>query len=226
MLRNRKPPSAAKAATAMRVAEENGTDAEETQVDQWFLAPRLVSTRSPPAAARDAEGADDQRRAPPPAGTSMMPKVSEEQEHDHQHLPDRSSRRARGARGLGDEAQRQHDGGEPTGMLIQKMERQPTDADQQAADHGAEGHARRRRPRPRRRRPGRARAASVKVLVMIDIATGFSMEPPTAWSIRKTTSQPSPGAMLHSSEPAEKTHQADDEGSLPPEAVGRRARRA
>ena len=36
---------------------------------------------------------------------------------------------------------------------------------------------------------------------MIDMATGFSIEPPMAWSIRNATSQPRPGARLHSSEP-------------------------
>ena len=48
----------------------------------------------------------------------------------------------------------------------------------------------------------RARSArSVNVLVMMDIATGLSMEPPTACTIRNATSQPSPGARLHSPEP-------------------------
>ncbi len=45
---------------------------------------------------------------------------------------------------------------------------------------------------------------SRKVLVMIDMATGFSIEPPTAWAALKTISQPSPGASAHSSEPAVK----------------------
>ena len=42
---------------------------------------------------------------------------------------------------------------------------------------------------------------SRKVLVMIDIATGLSIEPPSAWSIRNATSQPRPGARLHSRDP-------------------------
>ena len=46
---------------------------------------------------------------------------------------------------------------------------------------------------------------SVNVFVMIDIATGLSMDPPTAWTIRKAISQPRPGARLHSSEPAVNT---------------------
>jgi hypothetical protein len=48
----------------------------------------------------------------------------------------------------------------------------------------------------------RARSrGSVNVLVMMDMATGLSMEPPTAWTIRKTISQPRLGATLHSREP-------------------------
>ncbi|GAA3080167.1 hypothetical protein GCM10020000_77510 [Streptomyces olivoverticillatus] len=42
----------------------------------------------------------------------------------------------------------------------------------------------------------------MKVLVMIDMATGLSMEPPTACTMRKAISHPSPGARLHSTEPA------------------------
>ena len=48
-------------------------------------------------------------------------------------------------------------------------------------------------------------AGSVNMLVMIDIATGLSIEPPTACSIRNATSQPRLGARLHSSEPSVKT---------------------
>ena len=41
---------------------------------------------------------------------------------------------------------------------------------------------------------------------MIDMATGLSIEPPTACNIRKTTSSSRLGARLHSNDPAEKTH--------------------
>ena len=51
----------------------------------------------------------------------------------------------------------------------------------------------------------RARSVlSVNVFVMIDIATGLSMDPPMACSMRNATSQPRPGARLHSAEPAVK----------------------
>ena len=48
-------------------------------------------------------------------------------------------------------------------------------------------------------------ARSVKTLVMIDMATGLSIEPPTACSARNAISQPVVGAMLHSSDPAPKS---------------------
>jgi hypothetical protein len=38
---------------------------------------------------------------------------------------------------------------------------------------------------------------------MIDIATGFSIEPPIAWSTRAATSIPALGARAHSSDPSE-----------------------
>ena len=53
-----------------------------------------------------------------------------------------------------------------------------------------------------------ARARStrpVKTCVMIDIATGFSIEPPTACSMRATISISMLGDRLHSSEPSAKT---------------------
>ncbi len=52
----------------------------------------------------------------------------------------------------------------------------------------------------------RARSrGSVKTLAMIDMATGFNIEPPTACMARNATSQPRLGARLHSSEPIENT---------------------
>lgn len=54
-------------------------------------------------------------------------------------------------------------------------------------------------PIARARSPG-----SVKTFVMIDIATGFSIAPPSACTMRAATSQPIDGATLHSSEPSPK----------------------
>ena len=46
----------------------------------------------------------------------------------------------------------------------------------------------------------------VKVFVMIDIATGFSIDPPIAWIMRKTMRVSRLGARLQSSEPAAKVN--------------------
>ena len=48
-------------------------------------------------------------------------------------------------------------------------------------------------------------ARSVNTFVMIDMATGFSIDPPMAWTARKAISQPVLGARLHSSEPRPKS---------------------
>ena len=92
----------------------------------------------------------------------------------------------------------------PTGMLTQKMPRQPTESTSAPPTTGPSAML---RPNTPPQTPiARARSPrSVNVLVMIDIATGLSMDPPTAWIIRKTISQPRPGARLHSSEPAVNT---------------------
>jgi hypothetical protein len=52
----------------------------------------------------------------------------------------------------------------------------------------------------------RARSlGSMKVFVMMDIATGLSIEPPIACTARNASSQPRLGATPHSSEPSVKT---------------------
>ena len=71
---------------------------------------------------------------------------------------------------------------------------------------------------------------SVKVLVMIDIATGFSIEPPTACSTRNATSSSTLGARLHSSEatentvrPATKVRLRPNRSAVEPENISRLA---
>ena len=89
----------------------------------------------------------------------------------------------------------------PTGMFTQKIPRQPTDVTRTPPAIGPSAMA---TPQTAPQIPmARARSAgSVKVFVMIDIATGLSIDPPSACSIRNATSQPRPGARLHSSEPS------------------------
>ena len=65
---------------------------------------------------------------------------------------------------------------------------------------------------------------SVNVLVMIDMATGLSIEPPMAWTMRNTTSVVRLGARLQRRDPPTKVTQADHEGLAPAQAVRRGSR--
>ena len=72
--------------------------------------------------------------------------------------------------------------------------------------------------------------ASVKVLRMIDIATGLSIEPPTACTMRKTINSCTVGARLHSSEPSVnstspslKTRARPKRSAIEPESISRLA---
>ncbi len=122
--------------------------------------------------------------------------------------PTGSGRRAFGARDSGTKRQVRSSAAKPTGRLIQKMERQPTDS---TSTPPTSGPAAIDMPTTAPHRPiARARSrGSVKVLVMIDMATGFSIEPPTACTIRKATSHDRSGAREHSTEPRVKTARPD-----------------
>ena len=89
----------------------------------------------------------------------------------------------------------------PIGTLTQKIERQPMVSTRMPPSTGP---APRLTPTTPANTPiARARSrGSVKTLVTMDMATGLSIEPPTAWTIRKAISQPSPGATLQSREPS------------------------
>ena len=114
--------------------------------------------------------------------------------------PARSTPRARGALDSGTNSALSTSAASPTGTLTQKIPRQPTDA---ISAPPRTGPSARLTPNTLPQIPiARARSAgSVKVLLMIDNATGLSIDPPIACSTRNATSQPSPGARLHSSEP-------------------------
>ena len=65
---------------------------------------------------------------------------------------------------------------------------------------------------------------------MIDIATGFSIEPPIAWSTRAAISIPSDGASAHRSEPSEKrasphwkTRRRPSRSAVEPDSISRLA---
>ena len=111
----------------------------------------------------------------------------------------------------------------PTGMLIQKIDRQPSEETSTPPTTGPEGHG-----HPHHRRPDPDRLGPLAGLDerVGDDGHGHRVEhrPPTPWSIRNATRAPRLGARLHSSEPAANTDQADHEGALAPEPVGHRAR--
>ena len=88
----------------------------------------------------------------------------------------------------------------PTGMLIQKTPRQPTESTSAPPMTGPSATD---RPNVEPQKPiAFARSAgSVNVLVTIAIATGLSMDPPTACSARNAISQPRLGAREQASEP-------------------------
>jgi hypothetical protein len=91
----------------------------------------------------------------------------------------------------------------PIGRLIQKIARQSTNSTRMPPTSGPS-------PMPIPETPpqmpmARARSrGSVKTLVMIDMATGLSIEPPSACTIRKATSHPTDGPRLHSTDPQTK----------------------
>ena len=115
--------------------------------------------------------------------------------------PTGSRRRGRGARDSGTKRIVSASASRPTGMLIQKIDRQPTDC---TSAPPTTGPSARLTPTVAPHMPiacARSRG-SVKTLRMIDIATGLSIDPPTPWSMRKAISQPRLGARLQSSEPS------------------------
>lgn len=118
--------------------------------------------------------------------------------------PTGSGRRAFGARDSGTYRRVSRRAARPTGRLTQKMERQPTDSTSRPPIRGP---AAMEMPTTPPHTPiARARSrGSVKVLVMIDMATGLSIEPPTACTMRATTSHSRSGAREQSREPNENT---------------------
>ena len=117
----------------------------------------------------------------------------------------------------------------PMGTLIQKMDRQPAELTSKPPSTGPSA---RLTPTTDPQMPtARARSPrSVKVLTMIDIATGLSIEPPTACRARKATRAPSPGATPQSSEPSEKiaspiwnTRRRPKRSASDPDSISRQA---
>ena len=114
--------------------------------------------------------------------------------------PTGSARRDRGALESGTNSAVSEMAARPTGMLAQKIPRQPTAPTSTPPRTGPSAMD---RPNTPSQTPiARARSARpVKVLVMMPRAAGLSIEPPTPCRIRKPISQPRLGARLHSHEP-------------------------
>src|SRR5262249_17745149 len=88
--------------------------------------------------------------------------------------------------------------------LIQKIERQPTE-DTRAPPTTGPSAIEIPNTDPHTPTACARSRGSVNVLAMIDIATGLSIEPPTACSTRNATTSSTFGARLHSSEADENT---------------------
>ncbi len=133
----------------------------------------------------------------------MIPAVRQPSSAIITSCPGESSRRGCSARDSGTNRCVSAIAIRPTGTLIQKIERHPIPLTSRPPSTGPLA---RLSPATDPHRPiAFARPArSVNVLAMIDIATGLSIDPPTACSPRKAISHPSDGARLHSNDPSEK----------------------
>ncbi len=131
----------------------------------------------------------------------MMPKTSAARVIMTSSWPAGSNLRARGALDSGTNNAVAAIAVTPTGMLTQKMLRQPTELTSSPPATGPSAMLRPTTP-PQIPIAWARSARSVKVFVMIDIATGLSIDPPIAWIMRNATSAGRLGARLHSSEPS------------------------
>ena len=116
------------------------------------------------------------------------------------NCPAGSARRDRGAFESGTNSAVSEIAARPTGMLAQKIPRQPAAPTSTPPSSGPSAMD---RPNTPSQTPmARARSAGpVKVLVMMPSAAGLSIEPPTPCRTRKAIRAPRPGARLHSHEP-------------------------
>jgi hypothetical protein len=122
----------------------------------------------------------------------MIAYVSEASSTTMSTWPTGSGRRGRSALDSGTNSAVSTMAAIPTGMLTQKMPRQPTES---TSAPPATGPSAMLSPYTAAQTPiARARsAASVKVLVMIDIAPGLSIEPPTAAASGRRPASQAPG---------------------------------
>ncbi len=136
----------------------------------------------------------------PVDGPSMMPYVRPVNSTITSSCPTGSILRGRAARDSGTNRAASTTAATPTGTLIQKIDRQPTAPTSAPPTTGPSAMLSPTTP-PHTPMALARSLGSVKVFVMIDIATGFSIEPPTACTMRNAISEPVFGATLHNSEP-------------------------
>ena len=143
--------------------------------------------------------------------------------------PTGSTRRGRGALDSGTKRHVSAAASSPIGTFTQKTERQLPASTSAPPSTGPIAMLRPITPAHRPIACARSRA-SVNVLRMIDIATGLSIEPPTACTMRKTISSCTLGARLQSSEPSVnstspslKTRARPNRSAIEPDSISRLA---
>ncbi len=200
VLSRRNPPSPANAETAITVAPANGTLRKNRTSSRASWRRISYQAKLVPVTAATTKQAMISGDVQPRPGPSMIPYTSVASVSITSNCPTGSNRRARGAFDSGTKTAVRAIAVMPTGMLTQKMLRQPTALTSRPPTTGPSAMDRPTTP-PQIPIALARSVRSVKVFVMIDIATGLSIEPPTACTIRKATSAPRLGARLHSREP-------------------------
>lgn len=203
--------------------------AEEADIDQRLATVRLVGQQADQRDQGHDENSQDPRRTPPPAW-SFDDAVGQAGEHGNdEYLAHRVGPATVRRLGLGDVPEGKNDG-DDTHWHIDPENGAPTRrTDKGPADHRPERDGDADHRAPHADGLGAPRG-SVKVLVMMDIATGFSMDPPTAWSMRKTTRKARLGAKLQSKDavannvsPIMKVRRRPSRSAVEPESMSRLA---
>ena len=203
MFRKRKPPSERKAQIETIAAPLNGGERKKRRSisgSGWRLSQAIRLTRATAAPAKQPRI----RSEPQPwFGASMIPKTRRPRVAIISSCPSGSTRRGCGAFDSGTNLWVRTIAAIPTGMLIQKTARQSIACTRSPPINGPAAMLMPATP-PHQPIARALSFGSVKTLVTIDIATGFSMLPPIACIARKAISQPRPGAMLQRPEPTVK----------------------
>jgi len=204
VLRKRKPPRHANVHRPLTAEPANGRLPKNRGSISGSSRRSSQATRRHSVTAASANRPRISADRQPTPGPSMIAYVSDPSMTITSTWPTGSCLRGRDARDSGTNSAVSTMAASPTGTLTQKIQRQPTEPTSTPPSTGPRAMA---TPNTLTHTPiARARCAwSVNVAEMIETATGLSIDPPTACSTRKPTSQPSDGATPHSAEPMEKT---------------------